>query len=60
MKAVITITLSAESRDETIHHFGDQYRKYREKLEQAVAAGNMGLPADKIVLRWLLKTGRWE
>lgn len=60
MKAVITIRLTPESRDETIHHFGGEYRAYREAVEKAAAEGWFGLPADKLELRWLLSSGRWE
>jgi hypothetical protein len=59
MKIQLTIRLTPESRGEMIDKFGAQYRDYREQLEAAVQQGAFG-PPDKVNVRWLLSSGRWE
>lgn len=61
MKAMITIKLCPESREELIASFGVQYRDFREQVEQATAQqGICGLSPDKIQFRWLLESGKWH
>jgi hypothetical protein len=59
MKVTITFKLTPESRDEMIATFGGQYREFREIME--IFAGKNGFgPAEKVEMRWLVESGRWE
>lgn len=60
MKAVITFKLTPESRGEMIDTFGAEYREFREVIELANLNGAFGLPPEKVTLRWVVETGRWE
>ena len=60
MKVIITFKLCAETRGELIDTFGAQYREFRQVIEEVTATGGFGLPPEKILLRWLVESGRWE
>lgn len=59
MKVTITFKLTPESRGEMIDTFGLQYREFREIMEIFQSKGGFG-PAEKVEMRWLVESGRWE
>lgn len=60
MKAIITFKLLAESKEEMINVFAGEYREFREVMELANSKGAFGLPPEKVEMRWLLESGRWD
>lgn len=60
MRIQYTIKLTPESRNEMIHTFGAEYRVFRDRIEQAINQGHMGAGPEKVSVRWLLESGRWD
>lgn len=58
MKLILTFKLEPESKEDAIGMAGF-YDRYRTGIEAACRDGRFG-PADKVELRWLLATKKYQ
>jgi hypothetical protein len=59
MKIAITFKLTPESKDEMLLTYPKAYEEFREVMEMFKEKGGFG-EVEKVSLRWLLESGRWE
>lgn len=60
MKALVTIRLTAEDRNELINTFAGEVERFRPHVEKVIAEhGFIGLAPQDVTLRWLITGGAW-